>query len=390
MNELSIRQETVQSLMDIEYLPSVPLDTLESPHCTKIPFGKLATMGAAFSEFAAPFRTVTQNVNISGDGLYRCVFPKGVTGTLASFKDGSGNLGTIVNNGDFVGQARWIKQDGISGNIVTHIPVNPTMLFMSAALMSVEKKIDKVQETADEILDFLKQDKESKIKGDLKALMDIMTNYKHRLDNAQYISSSHQLVLGIKNDAYRNVVFYKESTNNSINKQSVVDNSSELERNLKDYQMSLYIYALASFLDIMLSQEYNPDYLIKAAKEIDDLSYQYREDYQNCYACIEKRAAASMKKNVLKGIGGFSKLAGKTIEKIPVVSKGPVDEALIAAGTSLNRMGDQHGEQTLKMLRANKSAGIEVFSENINTVNRLYNEPMEILFDGQALYLNQA
>jgi hypothetical protein len=37
----------------------------------------------------------------SNEGIYRCVFPKGVSGHLAAFKDGSGMLGTIMSDSNF-------------------------------------------------------------------------------------------------------------------------------------------------------------------------------------------------------------------------------------------------------------------------------------------------
>ena len=72
--------------------------------------------------------------------------------------DGSGNLGTIMDGNNIVGQAHWIKAD--SQVMTTTIPYNPTVLFMAMALMSIDKKLDKIQETQKEILRFLELDKE--------------------------------------------------------------------------------------------------------------------------------------------------------------------------------------------------------------------------------------
>lgn len=61
---------------------------MPSPPLAKIPFAEIAALGGAFAGFAKTMATPAT------EGLYRCVFPKGVTGTLA-MKDGK-FLGTIL------------------------------------------------------------------------------------------------------------------------------------------------------------------------------------------------------------------------------------------------------------------------------------------------------
>lgn len=38
----------------------------------------------------------------------------------------------------------------------------------------------------------------------------------------------------------------------------------------------------------------------------------------------------------------------------------------------------------------NRDSGVEVFIDNINTVNRLHNKPVELLFDNENVYLELA
>lgn len=160
------------TITNMEYLPSIPSKEIALKDYTKFYFSNFAALGVAFSSLPENFRTVTQTVDV--DGLYRCVFPDGVTGKLAAFKDGSGNLGTIMDGNNIVGQAHWIKAD--SQVMTTTIPYNPTVLFMAMALMSIDKKLDKIQETQKEILRFLELDKESQIRGDLNTLTEILNN----------------------------------------------------------------------------------------------------------------------------------------------------------------------------------------------------------------------
>ena len=135
--------DTINPIKNIEYLPSILSKEAALKDHTKLSFSEFSALGVAFASLPETFRTVTQTVDT--DGLYRCVFPDGVTGKLAAFKDGSGNLGTIMDGNNIVGQAHWIKAD--SQVMTTTIPYNPTVLFMAMALMSIDKKLDKIQET---------------------------------------------------------------------------------------------------------------------------------------------------------------------------------------------------------------------------------------------------
>ena len=59
------------------------------------------------------------------------------------------------------------------------MPYNPTMLFMAAALMSIDKKLDIIQETQQEILSFLENKEKANLKASLDTLSDILNNYKY-------------------------------------------------------------------------------------------------------------------------------------------------------------------------------------------------------------------
>jgi hypothetical protein len=121
-------------------------------------------------------------------------------GHLAAFQDGSGYLGSVLNAGNQVaGQAT-----------LTPLVCNPTMLFMAAALANIDKKLDSIQETQQEILDFLVQKDKSELKGDLNFLSDVLNNYKYNWNNEKYINSNHIKVLDIKQSAERKIIFYRE------------------------------------------------------------------------------------------------------------------------------------------------------------------------------------
>lgn len=382
--------DTINPIKNIEYLPSILSKEAALKDHTKFSFSEISTLGVAFSSLLETFRTVTQTVDL--DGLYRCVFPDGVTGKLAAFKDGSGNLGTIMDGNNIVGQAHWIKAD--SQVMTTAIPYNPTVLFMAMALMSIDKKLNKIQETQKEILRFLELDKESQIRGDLNTLTEILNNYKYNWDNELYKKSKLDLVQHIKRSASGNIDFYQNKISaGSTKKKGIHINKNaeslltELDNLFKNYQLSLYIYAFAYFLEVMLMENYDKQYLDEVASEIEKRSIDYRTLYSDCYQQIDEYTKSTIEANLLKSASTVGKFTGEKIAKIPLISKTQLDETLIAAGEFINKVGDEKAEKTIERYIENRDSGVEVFIDNINMVNQLNNKPLEMLFDNENVYL---
>ena len=65
---------------------------------------------------------------------------------------------------------------------------------------------------------------------------------------------------------------------------------------------------------------------------------------------------------------------------------GQVDENLIEAGEKVDKFNDKRTENTIQNLSKDYTVCALPFVDNINAVNKIYNEPMEVLFDSENLY----
>ncbi len=92
---------------------------------------------------------------------------------------------------------------------------------------------------------------------------------------------------------------------------------------------------------------------------------------------------------MLSGLATINKVAGDTVAKIPGVSESQIDENLIAASNTLEKFNSIKTQQTMKTFVHNQRSFVSPFVENINTVNLLYNQPMELIFDQENIYLKQ-
>ena len=165
MEELSKKSEIVQAINNVELLPSViERKEVSNRNYTKLPLAKLSTLGVAFEQLIPALQnSILSNSDAGGtDILLKATLPPG--GRLAAFSDGSGLLGTVLNeNNQIMGQARLTPVMGKSK--LNPIALNPAMILMAATLMSIDKKLDSIQEIQKEIIEFLEQKEKAKIRG---------------------------------------------------------------------------------------------------------------------------------------------------------------------------------------------------------------------------------
>ena len=145
----------------------------------------LAALGAAFSTLPEAARTITQTVTKQvgvGTPVFAGLWPDGVFGRMVDKGLGfSGNITGIDGSSGIVGRMRYKLLDGglpITTTTNTVIPFDPMTMVVAAALISIDKKLDALQEKAVEILQFLKLEKQSKQRGNLNMLAEIMEEYK--------------------------------------------------------------------------------------------------------------------------------------------------------------------------------------------------------------------
>lgn len=133
LNELSNSNGALQPSIRVEQALTDIKDTFQTSMLAKIPFTEIAMLGGSFSviveTLAAP----------AAKGIYRCVFPKGVKGTLAMARDGRGALGTIMNESGIVAQARWLPVDTAIG------PACLKAALVAVAVLAVAKQINDIK-----------------------------------------------------------------------------------------------------------------------------------------------------------------------------------------------------------------------------------------------------
>ena len=172
---------------------------------------------------------------------------------------------------------------------------------------------------------------------------------------------------------------------NFLKMQSASQRIGKILNRFVHYKLALNVFALSEYMEVMLSKNFQAEYLNKVSGEIRDYSNRFLELYTGCYDKIE-----SLKKEALttQAANKFAKASvelGKLIGKIPVVEKGPVDEVLIGLGTSIDDTEKKQLEKTMNFFMQYRGNGITQIAEHIDTINKLSNKPVIMLYNKNVL-----
>ena len=382
MNELETarKNELLKAMSATELAPLEVKNEISVQTYSKIPLSRLTALGTGFEPVVSAIQQVTSHGQATS-GFYKVTIPKGTH--LAQFKEKSGFLGTAVGEHGIVGQAQ-----------LNPLLCDPTTLLAAAALANIDKKLDAIQEVQQEMLDFLAQKEKSALKADLNFLMDIQNNYKYNWNNEKYKAANHAKVLDIRQETARQIDFYQEQIKKQLGKKALLHSDHDVQKILekvqgefKEYQLALYIYGFAYFLEVVLQENYEKAYLSAIAKRIDEMAFQYREFYSLAYSQIENLSKSSLQAHLFGGLSAINKGAGTAIAKIPGINKSQIDETLIEAGERIDAYKNRRVQTTMQQLLERQSSCVRPFIDNINAVNRLYNEPVTLIFNHDTLYL---
>lgn len=381
LNKLTESSNTLRPSIQVEHALAEIKDTYQTSPLAKIPFAEIAALGGSFTGLAQTMAAPAT------EGLYRCVFPKGVTGTLA-MKDGA-YLGTIMNDG-FVGQARWTPVETL---------VNPTSVqiaLVAVAVLAVAKQVQDIKDGQKEIIGILERDKKSQLLADYDLLASYMDEYKFYWENDASLVVNLNQVKNIKRNAMKDVRSYTEqietmlSAKKSILKmQTASSKIGQLLDRFVHYKLALHVFALSEYMEVMLSKNFQAEYLNKIEDEIREHALKFRNLYTACFDKIELLRKDAVTTQAANRLADASRTVGNFIGKIPLVKEGPVDEFLIGVGDSISDAEKKQLEKTLAFFIQYKDSGLTPIAEHIAMINQLSNKPVVMLYDKKVLCFHE-
>lgn len=373
------------------------ISEMELNKAKKIPISNLALLGTAFSQMSEAARTTVTTVTseIKTENLYRGIWPEGANGKLA-FNINGATVGNIMGEKGIDSRMRFkpIDEVSVKNTVTTVKPLNPTMVAVAVALMEINRKLDGIQSSIDEVLRFLETDKQAKQRGNLGILAEIMEDFKRKGNDADFCKSGNHTVQEIRRDARQDIEFYKTRIETAVkgkktfhSQKDVCEYVDSITTNFAEYQLACYLYAYSTFLDTVLRKDFEEESIGSCRSKIIRIAEDYDALFRECRAQIASYQRSSVGNKVVGGIGKTADTLGKAIRSIPVIEKGPVDELLLDAGDVLRDANKDTVKAQVNNLEVLENNRMGDFLNGIGVVGALCNRKSAMITDGMNLYV---
>jgi hypothetical protein len=376
----------------------------------KISDDDFAKINACFQN--VPF--VLKSINDANcySGTYKVVYDKGLGGLQRSAKDPTLFRANVVapgTNNDITGQA--LLQELNPSEIMTLSNIAKAS-FTAASIATnqyflarIDNKLESVEKKVNEIQRFLEIDKESQLWADGEFLKEVRDNAQYILNNETYSQATLINVQSIRRTALANIKLYYEQLQNFKSTLNQNDNSKETTEKLNKYKVylpnywySVYLYELAYYLEVYLSNITDSSFLQKVILEMEKIVSMYQEGYDVIRVLFNKYIDEVKALKANDGPTKFVKNAAGEIVNSP-------ESSLIFKGVGILIGMSAHGLEKLEKTKKNAKKQeiideleleIKPFSdleplkfqiEAINNIDTAYNKRLELIVTSNEAYI---
>ncbi|WP_270356032.1 hypothetical protein [Adlercreutzia equolifaciens] len=361
----------------------------------KLPLDQITALGVGLGSLPTMFRSVTTTISVptllqATDKLGNPLDPA----VLQRFSDGSGMLGSFRDAATGFGQARFHQVDPGAIQSVATMPYDPTMLFMAAALAQINQKLDAIQDTVNEMFEYMRQKDKAELRGNVKTLEDVLEAYRYNWNNDIWRKNAHMKVVDIKQESEKAIIHLRAQIRAKMGEKGPVElrlavggRLDKVLDRLKEYQLATYTYSFAAFLEPMLSENFDEANLNAIAAKISDHGNEYRKLYTECYNAIEESSKASADAVALRGASAAFAGLGAFVKQTPLGERTSVDEALEKVGRGVGSFNEGQTRSLMEKLQHAKTPNVLPFKQSLEAVNNLHNHPHQLAADGENVYL---
>ena len=225
--------------------------------------------------------------NYSGN-VYRVVFDKGLGVLQTSAKYPGYFTGNVVQAGT--------NNKIVSGAVFQQLSMAPQIISGVFSVMSIvtgqyymsqiNNNLQKMEKEISDIKQYLKDDKKSRLLSREEFLRTTQDSLNYILENDMQKLSTITSIQKIKIDSLADINFYKMQINNLEDLSAEKDKIEEILMNvyekcelISEYWYSLYLYCFAVYLEALVSQNYNQDYLKILKKDISEKCRTYKNEH---------------------------------------------------------------------------------------------------------------
>lgn len=372
------RKELNKFISHVEYLPNVNLDLNMIEKKPSFSIDSLGTLGVSVKPLMELASGLSAKTGTSG---FYFVNTKG----KQMFNTAEGFIGSLknINGGVGGGQARMLQ-----------IPFDPMSLGLSCAVMAIESKMNEIIEGQKEIFNFLDLKEKAQLRANIEFLVNSLNDYKFNLGNTRYIDSNLNRIQTIKNEAMSNMILRQSMLEKKVDKKvglhfnnKTDEVINECNNELNECQLCVYIFAFSSFLEMMLIENFNSEYIRVVLNRINGYKDKYQLLYDKTTKRIEELTNSSISTKLISGTSKFSSEIGK------VIKKSSLNEVIKAdffdkKSKELDKINIENKDKKIKLISEVNSGLLIPFESSINMIDKIYNKECVIAFNSEKVYLD--
>ena len=359
----------------------------------KLPLDQVSALGVGLGSLPAMFRSVTTTINVPT--LLQATDKAGNLLDISRLNQSAGKLIASYNEpGIGLQQARFQVVDPGTIQSVATMPYDPTMLFMAAALAQINQKLDAIQDTVNEMFEYMRLKDKAELRGNVKMLEDMLEAYRYNWNNDIWRKNAHMKVVDIKQESEQAIIHLRAQIKTKMKEKGPIElrlavggRLDEVLDRLKEYQLATYTYSLAAFLEPMLSENFDEAYLNAIAAKISDCGNEYRKLYTECYNVIEESSKGTADAIALRGASAAFAGLSSFVKQTPLGERTSVDEALGKVGRGVGNFNEGQTRNLMEKLQHAKAPNVLPFKQSLEAVNNLHNYPYQLAADGENVYL---
>lgn len=255
-------------------------------------------------------------------------------------------------------------------------------------LYRIDKKLETIESTTTEIIQFLESDKKNQLKGNYETLLDYYNRLHFIMEDDSLRQAALQQVAAIQRESMQAMSFYQEKVQQEyalINEQlkrqvkKVPELLNKAKLSLSCYWLSIFVYEFSVTLEILLAQNTAGRDLKQIQQKIDEYEqfYQLYKELVPRYG--KENGEAWLKSGLTAGtlstfVPGIWMAGGAAIGVLQHLSDDIISNSIKKAEVSYT-LPDQIQPERLTEI-----------ADSIGELDKLYHGPIELAISGDQIY----
>ena len=339
------------------------------------------------------------NAIINSGDVYRVIFDS--NGVLQKSAKHPGDfLPHMVGSDGRIMEVGRLQKLSMAPQVVNGIFSVMSMVTGQYFMTQINNHLSQIEERVASIQEFLENDKKSKLQSEEEFLKATQKSLLFILENEYQKQSTIASIQKIRIDSLAGVNFYRMQIESSLNTSDKKDKIEDVVKNvyntccsIYEYWYSLYLYCFAVYLEPVVAENYNSEYLNMLKDDIFEKCECYKRDYEKWKTNLEEyiETAKAFDSNkvlaVLKKFGDNKFIVNPNTLMLKIIVGGMTN---LADDADKKRKMEKK-EETVDILSMIKNCesieAIETKQNELMLFDSLFNNQMELIKDHEDIYV---